>query len=273
MLGFRAWPGLSLQHRLKRIESRDNPLVGQLRRLAESSREGRRTGMTLLEGLHLVLAYEAALGAVETLVVNDRGLGNSEIASYLRGREVVVLSDALFRALGDTETPSGLLAVAAIPSAVALPAKPMDCVLLDGVQDPGNLGTLLRTAAAAGFSHVLMSSDCAAPWAPKVMRAGQGAHFALHIHDGADLMSFLAAYRGTVAATTLTSQASLWEAAFSGPIAWVFGSEGRGVRPELLELAGMRLHIPMAGGVESLNVAAAAAICLFETRRQRSRNS
>ncbi len=268
MLGFRAWPGLSLQHRLKRIESRDNPLVGQLRRLAESSREGRRTGMTLLEGLHLVLAYEAALGAVETLVVNDRGLGNSEIASYLRGREVVVLSDALFRALGDTETPSGLLAVAAIPSAVALPAKPMDCVLLDGVQDPGNLGTLLRTAAAAGVDTIYLSPACADCWSPKVLRATMGAHFGINIVERANLPQVAGDFAGSVIATHLAAAVSLYSLDLTGPVAIVFGNEGQGVSADLLQQVDTRAIIPMSGRTESLNVGAAAAICLFERVRQ-----
>ena len=258
---------------LKRIDSRDNPLVRRLRRLVASARDCRKEGSTVLEGLHLVAAYEAAQGPVEALVVCESRAGTGEIAAYLAGRSAVCLPDGLFRSLGTLDNPSGVLALAPIPeSPTALPTA-VDCVLLDGVQDPGNVGTLIRTAAAAGVGHVLLSPDCAGAWLPKVLRAGQGAHFAVALYEAIDLESFLATYRESVAATCLAGSAPPWEARLETPVAWIFGAEGRGVRTSLLEWAGIRVRIPMAGGVESLNVAAAAAICLFEMRRQRSRSS
>ena len=105
---------------------------------------------------------------------------------------------------------------------------------------------------------------------PKVLRAGQGAHFSATVHEDADLEAFLARYHGGVAATSLGESVPLWDAALEAPLAWIFGAEGRGVRAALLERAGIRVRIPMAAGVESLNVGAAAAICLFETQRRRS---
>jgi TrmH family RNA methyltransferase len=101
------------------------------------------------------------------------------------------------------------------------------------------------------------------------LRAGQGAHFALAIHEDVDLASFMAEYQGTTAVTTLDDATSLYEACWDGPLAWVFGAEGQGVRPELLAAARLRIRIPMPGAVESLNVAAAAAICLFEALRRK----
>ena len=254
---------------MKLIQSRDNPFFKRLKRLAESGRERRKTGQTLLDGVHLVEAWEAVHGPVETLVVADSAQQGGEIAAHVAGREVVVLADALIRDLGLVDTPSGLLAVVSMPPAPTLADAGADAVLLDGVQDPGNVGTLLRTAAAAGVRQVLLAPGCAAAWSPKVLRAGQGAHFVLAIHEEVDLAAFIAGYRGVAAVTCLEDATSLYAARWDGPLAWVFGAEGQGVRRELIALAGLRIRIPMPGAVESLNVAAAAAVCLFEALRRK----
>lgn len=253
---------------MKLIQSRDNVFFKQLKKLAESGRERRKSGLTLLDGVHLVQAYEDAFGRLDTLVVAESA-ASGEVARYAAGRETVVVADALMRDLGLVDTPSGLLAVAPIPAAREGFRRDRDAILLDGVQDPGNLGTLLRTAAAAGIRQAVLSPGCASAWAPKVLRAGQGAHFALSIHEDLDLSVVMADYAGTTAVTCLDGATSLYEAAWSGPVAWVFGAEGQGVRPQLIEAAALRIRIPMPGDVESLNVAAAAAVCLFEGVRRR----
>lgn len=254
---------------MKLIQSRDNAFFKQLKRLAESGRERRKTGQTLLDGLHLVEAYEKAFGALETLIVAESALAGGEIAAYLEGRNFVVLVDALMRDLGLVDTPSGLLAVAPMPQRTMAIDLGKDAMLLDGVQDPGNVGTLLRTAAASGVKQVLLAPGCASAWSPKVLRAGQGAHFVLAIHEEADLLTFMADFRGTSAVTCLDGATSLYEARWSVPLAWVFGAEGLGVRRELIEAAKLRIRIPMPGAVESLNVGAAAAVCLFEALRRK----
>jgi len=219
--------------------------------------------------VHLVEAFEAACGPVETLVVGESALAAGEIARLAEGREVTVLADALLRDLGLVDTPSGLLAVVAMPGAMAAVDLGKDAILLDGVQDPGNVGTLLRTAAAAGIKQAVLSPGCASAWSPKVLRAGQGAHFVLSIHEEADLAAFMADYRGTTLVTCLDGATSLYAARLEGPLAWVFGAEGQGVSTELIDVARLRIRIPMPGAVESLNVAAAAAVCLFEVLRRR----
>ncbi len=251
------------------IRSRDNPFFRSLKRLGESARERRKTGRILLDGLHLVQAYEAMHGPVETLVVGESALAGGEIADFVGGRPVLVLADSLLRNLGLVETPSGVLAVAALPVATVAVDLEKDAILLDGVQDPGNVGAILRTAAAAGVRQALLGPGCASVWSPKVLRAGQGAHFALSVHEDADLAGFMAGYRGTTAVTCLNDATPLYEARWEGPLAWVFGSEGQGVRADLVAAARLRIRIPMPGAIESLNVAAAAAVCLFETLRRR----
>lgn len=255
---------------MKLIQSRDNAFYKSLKRLAESGRERRKTGKTLLDGVHLVQAYEAIYGPLDSLIVAESALRGGEIAAYVAEREVTVLADVLLRDLGLVDTPSGLLAIADMPRQIAAVDHEKEAVLLDGVQDPGNVGTLLRTAAAAGVKQVLLSAGCAAAWSPKVLRAGQGAHFVLAIHEEADLEKFLADYRGTSAVTCLDESTSLYEAKWQGPLAWIFGAEGQGVSPVLIAAADLKIRIPMPGAVESLNVAAAAAICLFEALRRKT---
>lgn len=251
------------------IRSRDNALFKSLRRLATAGRERRKCGQTLLDGAHLLKAWELSRGRAELVAVSEHGLQQAEIVDVLAGREVTVFADALFRELAPVDTPSGILARVAIPVPLAPPDRASDTVVLDGVQDPGNLGTLIRTAAAAGFAQVVLSADCAAPWSPRALRAGQGGHFALAVHEQIDLPRFLEGYLGTVAATCLDDAASLYEIPLGRQVAWVFGAEGSGIRPEVLAQARLRVRIPMPGQVESLNVAAAAAVCLFETVRRR----
>lgn len=256
---------------MKRIASRDNAFFKHLKKLAQSARERANSGETLLDGAHLIRACRAAGRSPGTLVVDEAQQEAPEIAALLAesaASEVVLLPTALYRDAAVVETPSGIMAVLPLPPA-ASPDPFADAVLLDGVQDPGNVGTLLRTAAAAGFRQVLLSPDCAGVWSPRVLRAGQGAHFLLDLVEDADLPAFLQGYRGQAAVTSLRDAVSLYAADLRGPLAWVFGSEGQGVRPQVAAQAPLKITIPMPGAVESLNVGAAAAVCLFETVRQR----
>ncbi|MDR3324174.1 MAG: RNA methyltransferase [Zoogloeaceae bacterium] len=258
---------------MKHIISRDNPHFKAWKKLAQSGRARRQAGEVLLEGLHLVTAWQVACGLPSCILVSDKGRQNPEIADWLAGLgehapEPTQLSEALFAELADTETPGGLLAFAPRPAQATPPAPDQDSLLLDGVQDPGNLGAILRTAAAAGVSQALLSADCADAWSLKVLRAGQGAHFQMRIHEGVDLPDFLAAFAGESLATALKEGQSLYAAAWRHPVAWVFGSEGQGVRPPVLAAAQKRIRIPMPGKLESLNVATAAAVCLFEMVRR-----
>jgi TrmH family RNA methyltransferase len=185
--------------------------------------------------------------------------------------EVLQVPDAIFRELSGGGTPVGILAVVPVPE---FPAEGVEgsCVLLDGVQDAGNVGTILRTAAAAGIRDVALGVGCAGAWTPRVLRAGQGAHFSLRIREQVDLMCFLTTYRGTSVAAVANGGQPLFEADLTGEVAWIFGNEGAGIDEELARSANQRVTVPLANGTESLNVSAAAAICLFEVvRRRRAR--
>ena len=141
-------------------------------------------------------------------------------------------------------------------------------VMLDNLQDPGNLGSILRSAAAAGVEYVFCSRGTAFAWSPKVLRAGMGAHFLLKIFENADLDELIRKARVPVLATSSHADKLLYEIDLKSPVAWLFGHEGKGVSAELLALASYRVAIPHRGAVESLNVAASAAVCLFEQVRQ-----
>jgi len=262
---------------MKAIRSRDNALVKHWHALAHSARDRRKSGQTLLDGAHLLRAALDAGCPFEALIVSESGLEQAEIsglcAALPPGVQRYLLTDALFRHVSPVDTPAGVLAVVE-PAAVLVDEgseilRPESLIALDAVQDPGNLGTILRTAAAAGIRRALLGEGCAHAWSPRVLRAGMGAHFALRIEEGLDLPARLAGYPGVRIATALGAGARpLYDLDLRGPVAWLFGAEGKGLSRELLACADQRAVIPMLGAMESLNVGAAAAVCLFEQARQ-----
>ncbi len=257
---------------MKTITSRDNALYKRLHRLAGSSRERRKTGNALLDGIHLIAAYCKCCGIPETVIVSQAAGGEAEICAFLAewpAIEPVIFSTALFNEVAQVAQPTGIIAICDVPHAT-LPATPPDrCALLEGIQDPGNLGSILRSAAAAGISEVFLATNCAFAWSPKTLRAGMGAHFALAIHEHADLAEVARWFGGEVIATLPRARQSLYACDLSGRVAWLFGSEGEGLTEAALALAKRTVAIPMADTSESLNVAAAAALCFFEQVRQR----
>lgn len=255
---------------MKRISSRDNPTFKALSSLVSDVRKQRHEQAALIDGPHLVQEYLGVVGRPQSIGVSDSGLNNPEISKLLeqlQGCDTYVFPDGLFRQLGGTISPTGIVARIPIPQESDGPVTG-SCMLLDGVQDSGNVGTLLRTAASAGIRDVFLGPGCAYPWSFKVLRAGQGAHFHLRIREHADLESVVRAYTGKSVAAVAHGGTTLYQADLRGSLAWIFGSEGKGVRLELSELASLCVTIPLAKTSESLNVTSAAAICLFEAIRQ-----
>ena len=256
------------------IRSRDNPQVRAIRRWLNEASFRRREPWLVLEGDHLLTAALQAGWMPEAVFVEEGR--EARFAAVLEALPPtcarVRVSAPVFRALAATETPSGIVARFARRTLAVTPEElaGRDLVLLDGVQEPGNVGAILRTAAAAGVGAVLLAPGCADPWAPKVLRAAMGAHFVLPLASIDDPAPWFAARRGRVFATALAADAvPLYALDLTAPALWLFGAEGAGVRPEWLAAADARVHIPMPGAIESLNVAAAAAVCLFEAVRQR----
>jgi len=256
----------------KRIISADNPRYKQLKRLALSARERRKQGQTLLDGVHLLHALAEAEGSPALLVLRqgDEIKDGSELQhclSHFAHVGGIVLNSALFDALSPVETPTGVMALYDI--APQQPQQEQCVVLLENIQDPGNLGSILRTAAAAGVDAVYLSKGCAEAWSPKTLRAAMGAHFIIPIFEQQPLEQVCSRFP-TVIAATLEAEDSLYGLNLRGRVAFLFGNEGAGLSRSLAKRANQTIKIPMPGGIESLNVAAATAICLFERVRQTS---
>jgi len=257
------------------IRSRDNPQVRAIRRWLNESSFRKREPWIVLEGDHLLTAALQAGWMPEAVFIEEgREARFAPIVARLPPSCLRVrVASSVLRALAATETPVGIVARFARRTLALAPQElaGRDLVLLDGVQEPGNVGAILRTAAAAGVGAVLLGPGCADPWAPKVLRAAMGAHFVLPFAQIDDPAPWFAARRGRVFATALAEKAvPLYALDLKAPALWLFGAEGAGVRPEWLATADSCVRIPMPGAMESLNVAAAAAVCLFEAVRQRS---
>ncbi|KAB2968620.1 RNA methyltransferase [Zoogloea sp.] len=255
---------------MKHISSRDNPSIKHLQALAGSARDRRKARETLLDGAHLLeVALQHDVMPLQ-VVVSESGRVQPEIQSLLARCEpdrVVEVPDRLFTQISPVDSPSGVLARIAIPDVAAAPLQD-NCVVLDAVQDPGNLGTILRTAAAVGVRDVVLTPGCAQAWSPRVLRAAMGAHFHLDIREGIEAAEALAGYPGQILAADLVDATDLYDTDLCAPVAWLFGSEGQGLSDGVAALATRRVVIPMPGGMESLNVGVAAAVCLFEQLRQ-----
>lgn len=258
---------------MKHLASRDNPFFKELAKLAGSARQRKKSGQTLLDGAHLLAAYLDAGGKPLHVLTNAAAAQSGEIAALLKklpGVPQAQLDDRLFAEFSELKTPSGILALITQPQPNISPAQSRFALLLEDIQDPGNLGSLLRSAAAAGCDAVFLSEGCADAWSPKVLRAGMGGHFALSIHEAADLPAVAATFEGKVLAASLTAEVSLYGCDLRGKRAFVLGNEGAGLSESLLAAASQHFTIPMPGKAESLNVAAAGAVCLFEAARQRA---
>jgi RNA methyltransferase, TrmH family len=255
---------------MKAITSAENARFKLWLRLNQSARERRKSGYSLLDGIHLVAAYQEHCGNPEEIIVSHAGLSNPEITAVLSRlpEPAVVLTDGLFSQLSTVATPTGIIAIIKTPRPELPPQSAVASIYLEDIQDPGNLGSILRSAAAAGIEQVVLSHGSVHAWSPRVLRAGMGAHFAVRIHEGADLMRCVTEFRGHVLATVRHAARPVFDADLTGAVALLFGNEGGGLSARLLEAAHDVLSIPMPGKSESLNVAAAAAVCVFERVRQ-----
>ncbi len=242
------------------LQSRDNALVKDLRRLAQDNTAYRRQGRVWIEGDHLCRALLARGLQPALLVATEDAAPGVTAWGLAEAVRCVVVPAALWSHISNLESPASVACVFDLPAVPALdPAAPS--VVLDRVQDAGNVGSILRSAAAFGYTQVLALTGTAALWSPKVLRAGMGAHFGLHLLEGLSA-SALTSLAVPLLATSSHVGEYLHAARLPWPCAWAFGHEGQGVADEVQALARAHLRIAQPGGEESLNVAAAAAICL-----------
>jgi len=258
---------------VKTISSDANPAFRRWLRIASTPRATRASGQTLAEGIHLAQAVIACLARVDAILIRRRAAHprlETLLGQFAGDIPRFELSAALYDRIAPVEQGVGLLLVLPIPEHPLPRQVGQDLVYLDGVQDPGNVGAVIRTAAAAGVGHVLASAGTAALWAPKVLRAAMGAHFRIGLHERVALAQLPMTLDGDWVAAVAHQAPSLWQHEFSPrALGWVFGAEGSGPSAEALALCAHRVCIPTSNAVESLNVAAAAAVCLFERRRRK----
>ena len=267
------------------ISSKDNPLFKEIRLLQATGSKGQKARMTsgqaLLEGIHLVQTWVGD-SALKMLVTSELGLQNPEIAEAVYSHlevcpdtKVFQLDSTLWDLLSELVNAPHIAGLLDLPKTYLAATQSMgtlagDIVILDRIQDAGNVGSILRTAAAAGFTQVIALSGCAHLWSTKVLRAGMGAHRLLDLYEGWSNQQVLSAVTAPLLAATADAEQDLYslKKELLHPVAWVMGSEGQGISEDLMAQA-RGVSIPIDPRVESLNVSTAAAVCLFETMRVR----
>jgi len=267
------------------ISSKDNPLFKEIRLLQATGSKGQKARMTsgqaLLEGIHLVQTWVGD-SALKMLVTSELGLQNPEIAEAVYSHleicpdtKVFQLDSTLWDLLSELVNAPHIAGLLDLPKTYLAATQSMgtlagDVVILDRIQDAGNVGSILRTAAAAGFTQVIALSGCAHLWSTKVLRAGMGAHRLLDLYEGWSNQQVLSAVTAPLLAATADAEQDLYslKKELLHPVAWVMGSEGQGISEDLMAQA-RGVSIPIDPRVESLNVSTAAAVCLFETMRVR----
>src|SRR5690625_531186 len=281
------------------ITSRQNLLYKRLQRLAKGQRnhnisaslaadiDTTKQSAIMLEGVHLGQEWLKYRGQPWLAIIAIDGMPDADGSINLEAENLpseiqemlvtvaperqVAMSRHLLKSLSKIAANQGVLFIAGVAPQPLPKQINQPTLWLDTVQDPGNVGTLIRTAAAAGCHEVMLSEGCAHAWMPRVLRASQGAHFALTIYENVDLSSMLHRLTIPLYATAVNQQAiNLYDMDLRRPCVWLFGNEGVGVTPALLQQATEHIYMPQHEAVESLNVSVAAAICLCEQRRQQT---
>jgi TrmH family RNA methyltransferase len=254
--------------KLDHVTSRDNPALVRLRKLSADGSGYRKTGSVWIEGDHLLRAALQRGWQPALVVITEGAMQDAALAALTEAASrVLVVPTTLFKGLSGLESPAQIGAELTLPEAAGIDPQAAS-VVLDRLQDAGNVGAILRSAAAFGVRQVLALKGTAALWSPKVLRAGQGAHFGLRLIEGL-AADDLAALAVPLIATSSHTEHVLHRVVLPSPCAWVMGHEGQGVSEALMARCALTVGIPQPGGEESLNVAAAAAICLYESERQR----
>ncbi|MBF4519738.1 RNA methyltransferase [Acinetobacter towneri] len=252
------------------LESKDNPKIKHLRGLIEQNSYRKKQGQTVLEGTHLCLAWLHENKKINSIFTTEHALSHPDyeriLAKYTGA--VFVISESLYKDLSTLGTSLACLAIVDLPSSSQTLDFKADTLILENVQDPGNVGTLLRSAAAAGIEQIICTKGSASLWSPRVLRAGMGAHFSLQTFENVTLEEVLPQFQIPVYVTSSHHAESLYSKNLRKACVWILGNEGQGVSDYAVQHA-EAVSIPQPGGQESLNVAIAGSICFFEMVRQR----
>lgn len=257
------------------ISSDKNPSVKLAKALLAQSRQRKKHGQTVLEGSHLLDALIASQLPVQQVLVAQSTLAHPEVTVLLQRLSAqqptvrpLVLTDKLYQSIRTLGSGIDIMCVMDVPTP-SLPTLTSDCLILNDVQDSGNVGTLLRTAAAVGIGHVICTAGTAQAWSPKTLRSGMGAQFSLAIHEDVTIDEIAQKVQVPLLATSSHTDTLIYQQNLNTPCAWVMGHEGQGVSEDLMQLA-TPIALPQPNGQESLNVAIAGALCMYEMLRQRN---
>ena len=258
---------------MKKISSAQNPLVKKLVQLSEKQSFRNKQKMTIIEGAHLVAEWLKRFGAPDFCVISSSSKRSEEVEAIIQkceelNTETIELEAKIYSKISPVIEGVGVLFVVKIPENQSVDFCE-DAIILDRVQDPGNLGTILRSAVGFGIKQIICSKGTVSAWSPKVLRAGMGAHFKLQIFENQDLNEVISKVEIPIFATSLQAEKSIYDENFTEKTAWIFGNEGSGVSEEVLSKVKKKVIIPQIGEIESLNVAMAATVCLSEQSRQR----
>ena len=258
---------------MKKITSAQNPLVKKLVQLSEKQSFRNKQKMTIIEGAHLTAEWLKCFGAPDFCVISSSSKRSEEVESIIQkceelNTETIELEAKIYSKISPVIEGVGVLFVVKIPENQSVDFCE-DAIILDRVQDPGNLGTILRSAVGFGVKQIICSKGTVSAWSPKVLRAGMGAHFKLQIFENQDLNEAISKVETPIFATSLQAEKSIYDENFTTKTAWIFGNEGAGVSLDLLSKVKNQVIIPQVGEIESLNVAMAATVCLAEQARQR----
>ena len=258
---------------MKKISSAQNPLVKKLVQLSEKQSFRNKQKMTIIEGAHLTAEWFKRFGVPDFCVVSSSSKRSEEVEAIIQkceelNTEIIELEAKIYSKISPVIEGVGVLFAVKIPKNQGVNFCE-DSIILDRIQDPGNLGTILRSAVGFGIKQIICSKGTVSAWSPKVLRAGMGAHFQLEIFENEDLKEIIENLKVPTFATSLKAQKTIYDEDFTVKTAWIFGNEGSGVSEEVLSKVRKKVIIPQIGKIESLNVAMAATVCLSEQSRQR----
>lgn len=259
-----------LEQRLIELNSKDNSKIKHLRGLCEQANYRRKSGQTVLEGTHLIEAWLNGQHEVTGFFATQQAVNHPEAQQLLArsNQPIYIIPETVYKDVRTLGPGIDLMAVIDIPDNTVAINHHADMLVLENLQDPGNVGTLLRTAAATDIKQVICTAGTASIWSPRVLRAGMGAQFSLQIFEKTALPELLENLQIPLYATSSHATQSLYQLKLTTPCAWLLGNEGQGASELALSRA-KAISIPQPGGQESLNVAIAGAVCMYEMVRQR----
>lgn len=255
------------------ITSKNNPTIKHAHALLTHHRTRKKSGQTVIEGVHLFDALLKQGLTPPKVILSESAFKNDEVTSLLANiakKDIIITSNALYKDIRTLGDGVDIMAIIDTPTPT-LGDVVGDCLILDGLQDAGNIGTLLRTASAVGITTIITTPATAHLWSPKCLRAGMGANFALDIYEHISIGDILSQVKTPLYATSSHTNKVIYNHDLTSPIAWVLGHEGQGVSDVFLQNA-TPIALPQPNGQESLNVGVAGSICFYEMLRQRQFN-